>query len=157
MARIGIIGAGAYGTYGTALACVARRAGHEVVPWAHEPEVVSAARGAVTDYFFHQQGAQPPAFQVGAHDDREFRVEVIRVGDRAHHAPCLGVRIAIVHAGDERHLAVAINLGETRERVVRGRTHRMDTWNAPAFVRLRAAHLARDVRGTVCENCIAYS
>jgi len=33
----------------------------------------------------------------------------------------------------------------------------MDAWNSPGFVKLRAAHLARDVRGTVCEKCIAYS
>jgi MoaA/NifB/PqqE/SkfB family radical SAM enzyme len=33
----------------------------------------------------------------------------------------------------------------------------MDAWNSEAFVRLRAAHLKRDVRGTVCEKCIAYS
>ena len=33
----------------------------------------------------------------------------------------------------------------------------MEAWNAPAFVTLREAHLARDVRGTVCENCIAYA
>jgi hypothetical protein len=32
----------------------------------------------------------------------------------------------------------------------------MDAWNSPAFVNLRAAHLKKDVRGTVCENCIAY-
>ena len=33
----------------------------------------------------------------------------------------------------------------------------MEAWNSPAFVHLRAAHLRKDVRGTVCENCIAYS
>jgi hypothetical protein len=32
----------------------------------------------------------------------------------------------------------------------------METWNAPAFVKLREAHLRKDVRGTVCESCIAY-
>ena len=32
----------------------------------------------------------------------------------------------------------------------------MDAWNSEAFVKLRAGHLKRDVRGTVCENCIAY-
>ena len=32
----------------------------------------------------------------------------------------------------------------------------MEAWNSPAFVNLRAAHLRKDVRGTVCENCIAY-
>ena len=32
----------------------------------------------------------------------------------------------------------------------------MDAWNSDAFVGLRAAHLRKDVRGTVCENCIAY-
>ncbi|MGE4219754.1 MAG: NAD(P)H-dependent glycerol-3-phosphate dehydrogenase [Alphaproteobacteria bacterium] len=39
MGRIAIIGGGAWGT---ALACVARRAGHEAVLWAREPEVVEA-------------------------------------------------------------------------------------------------------------------
>ena len=32
-----------------------------------------------------------------------------------------------------------------------------DGWNSPAFQQLRAAHLARDVRGTVCESCAAGS
>ena len=32
----------------------------------------------------------------------------------------------------------------------------MDAWNSQPFVQLRAAHLKKDVRGTVCENCIAY-
>ena len=32
----------------------------------------------------------------------------------------------------------------------------MDAWNSPDFVRLREAHLKKDVRGTVCENCLAY-
>lgn len=31
-----------------------------------------------------------------------------------------------------------------------------EAWNSPAFVRLREAHLRRDVRGTVCEKCVAY-
>ena len=39
MARIGIIGAGAFGT---ALACVMRRSGHDTVIWAREPDIVSA-------------------------------------------------------------------------------------------------------------------
>ena len=33
----------------------------------------------------------------------------------------------------------------------------MDAWNAPAFVKLREAHLKKDVSGTVCERCVAYS
>lgn len=32
----------------------------------------------------------------------------------------------------------------------------MEAWNSAPFVALRAAHLRKDVRGTVCENCIAY-
>lgn len=39
MARVGVIGGGAFGT---ALACIARRAGHDTVIWALEQEVVSA-------------------------------------------------------------------------------------------------------------------
>ena len=32
----------------------------------------------------------------------------------------------------------------------------LDAWNSAHFVALRAAHLRKDVRGTVCENCVAY-
>lgn len=39
MARVGVIGGGAFGT---AVACVLRRSRHDVVLWAREPEVVSA-------------------------------------------------------------------------------------------------------------------
>lgn len=39
MARIGVIGGGAFGT---AMACVVRRSGHDTVIWAREPDVVSA-------------------------------------------------------------------------------------------------------------------
>lgn len=38
MARVGIVGGGAFGT---AMACVLRRSGHEVTVWAREPEVVA--------------------------------------------------------------------------------------------------------------------
>lgn len=39
MARIGVIGGGAFGT---AMACVVRRSGHEVMLWAREPEVAAS-------------------------------------------------------------------------------------------------------------------
>lgn len=32
----------------------------------------------------------------------------------------------------------------------------MAAWNSEAFKALRAAHLAKDVRGTACEECVAY-
>lgn len=32
----------------------------------------------------------------------------------------------------------------------------MEAWNSQAFVKLREAHLRRDVSGTVCEKCLAY-
>lgn len=33
----------------------------------------------------------------------------------------------------------------------------MEAWNSEKFVALRAAHLKRDVTGTVCQDCVAYS
>jgi MoaA/NifB/PqqE/SkfB family radical SAM enzyme len=33
----------------------------------------------------------------------------------------------------------------------------MEGWNSPAFVELRKAHLKKDVSGTICESCVAYS
>ena len=32
----------------------------------------------------------------------------------------------------------------------------MQGWNSPAFVKLREAHLRKDVTGTICESCVAY-
>ena len=32
----------------------------------------------------------------------------------------------------------------------------MEGWNSPGFVALRRAHLKKDVRGTICESCVAY-
>jgi len=32
----------------------------------------------------------------------------------------------------------------------------MEGWNSEAFVTLRAAHLRKDVTGTICESCVAY-
>ena len=32
----------------------------------------------------------------------------------------------------------------------------MEAWNSVLFVKLRAAHLKKDVSGTVCEKCVAY-
>ena len=33
----------------------------------------------------------------------------------------------------------------------------MEAWNCDKFVKLREAHLRKDVAGTVCEDCVAYS
>jgi radical SAM protein with 4Fe4S-binding SPASM domain len=32
----------------------------------------------------------------------------------------------------------------------------MQAWGSPEFVKLREAHLRKDVKGTVCEQCVAY-
>ena len=32
----------------------------------------------------------------------------------------------------------------------------MQGWNSESFVKLRHAHLAKDVKGTICEDCVAY-
>jgi len=37
-----------------------------------------------------------------------------------------------------------------------GETPFLEAWHSPAFQQLREAHLRQDVRGTACENCIAY-
>lgn len=55
---IGIIGAGAYGT---ALACVMRRAGNDVILWAREPEVVTAINRDAENPLFLKGVRLPPA------------------------------------------------------------------------------------------------
>jgi len=57
MARIGIIGAGAYGT---ALACVMRRSGNNVVIWAREREVTAALNRDAENPLFLKGVPLPP-------------------------------------------------------------------------------------------------
>lgn len=64
MARIGIVGGGAFGT---AMACVLRRSGHEVTLWAREPEVVAALNETRTNPFFLKGASLPPGIRAVAH------------------------------------------------------------------------------------------
>jgi len=57
MARIGIIGGGAFGT---ALSCVMRRRGHEVCLWAREREVVAAINASGTNPAYLRGIRLPP-------------------------------------------------------------------------------------------------
>ena len=60
MARIGIVGGGAFGT---AMACVLRRAGHEIDLWAREPEVVAAINRDAANPLFLQGVALVPGIR----------------------------------------------------------------------------------------------
>jgi glycerol-3-phosphate dehydrogenase (NAD(P)+) len=60
MACIGIVGGGAFGT---AMACVLRRAGHEVGLWAREPEVVQAINREAANPLFLKGVALAPGIR----------------------------------------------------------------------------------------------
>ena len=57
MSSVGIIGGGAFGT---AMACVISRSGHEVTIWAREPEVVAAVNADSTNALFLKGVPLPP-------------------------------------------------------------------------------------------------
>ena len=74
MSRIGIVGGGAFGT---AMACVLRRSGHEVTLWAREPEVVAAINREARNPRFLDGVALPPGIAAtgdmgAAVEDAEF-------------------------------------------------------------------------------------
>jgi glycerol-3-phosphate dehydrogenase (NAD(P)+) len=74
MARVGIVGGGAFGT---AMACVLRRSRHEVMLWAREPEVVAAINREGANPFFLQgasldRGIRATASLAAAVDGAEF-------------------------------------------------------------------------------------
>ena len=60
MSRVAIIGGGAFGT---AMACVVRRSGHEVLIWAREPEVAAAIRAEATNRLFLPGVALPAGIE----------------------------------------------------------------------------------------------
>lgn len=64
MSRIGIIGGG---SFGTAMACVVRRSGHDVVIWAREAEIAAAINAERTNPVFLKDVVLPPG--IAATDD----------------------------------------------------------------------------------------
>jgi glycerol-3-phosphate dehydrogenase (NAD(P)+) len=60
MLRVGIIGGGAFGT---AMACVVSRSGHEVLLWAREPEVAAGINTAASNHVFLPEVPLPPAIK----------------------------------------------------------------------------------------------
>src|SRR5512145_2480680 len=58
MSRVAVIGGGAFGT---AMACVLSRAGHEVLVWAREPEVAAGINADATNQAFLRDVPLPPA------------------------------------------------------------------------------------------------
>jgi glycerol-3-phosphate dehydrogenase (NAD(P)+) len=74
MSRVGIIGGGAFGT---AMACVVCRSGHDVLVWAREPEVVGAINADATNPLFLPGLTLPRAVRAtgdlaAATEDRDF-------------------------------------------------------------------------------------
>jgi len=64
MSRVGIIGGG---SFGTAMACVVRRSGHDVIVWAREPEIAAAMNaGAINPVFL--PGVTLPPGVAATHD-----------------------------------------------------------------------------------------
>jgi glycerol-3-phosphate dehydrogenase (NAD(P)+) len=64
MSRVSVIGGGAFGT---AMACVVRRSGHEVLLWAREPEVAAAINNQSLNPLFLQGVKLPPGI-TATHD-----------------------------------------------------------------------------------------
>jgi glycerol-3-phosphate dehydrogenase (NAD(P)+) len=73
MARVGIVGGGAFGT---AMACVLRRRGHQVDLWAREPEVVASINHQAANPHFLQGVALVPGIHattsMGVMEQAEF-------------------------------------------------------------------------------------
>ena len=77
-----------------------------------------AARALVVDQLAHQQFAQTAALEVGAHDDAELGIDVVRVGHGAHHAQRLLLAGGVRRIGADRHkrhLALVVDLGQARQ------------------------------------------
>ena len=72
MARVGIIGGGAFGT---AMACVVRRSGHDVVLWAREPEVAASQHFSAALALLHKSALNNAADLLDLHAESQQKVE----------------------------------------------------------------------------------
>jgi glycerol-3-phosphate dehydrogenase (NAD(P)+) len=91
MARIGIVGGGAFGT---ALACVLRRSRHEVGLWAREPEVVAAINRERRNPLFLEGVDLPPGIAATADMGAAVQgAELVLLAPPAQHMRALAVSL----------------------------------------------------------------
>ena len=91
--RIGIVGAGAWGT---ALALVARRAGREVVIWAHEPEVADDINARHINPLYLPGVALDPKILATTDPAEAVKVDAVLLAPPAQHMRRLARQLATV-------------------------------------------------------------
>lgn len=91
MARIGIVGGGAFGT---AMACVLRRAEHTVDLWAREPEVVAAINGEGANPFFLKGVALVPGIRATTDMAAMREAELVLLAPPAQHMRAVTMALA---------------------------------------------------------------
>ncbi|MSO72771.1 MAG: NAD(P)-dependent glycerol-3-phosphate dehydrogenase [Rhodospirillaceae bacterium] len=138
MQRVGIIGAGAWGT---ALAVVARRAGRDVVIWALEREVIAAVNDRHCNTLYLPEVALDPAIIATADVARSANVDIVMLVAPAQHlrgvcvslAPHLkpGIPVVSCAKGIERGTSALMTdvVGETLPQAV------MMVLSGPTFAR----------------------
>jgi glycerol-3-phosphate dehydrogenase (NAD(P)+) len=82
MARIGIVGGGAFGT---AMACVLRRKGHDIDLWAREPEVVGAINREHANPLFLKGVALQPGIRATAEIAVMSEADIVLLAPPAQH------------------------------------------------------------------------
>lgn len=156
MARIGIIGAGAYGT---ALACVMRRGGNDVVMWAREAEVVTAINGEAENPLFLKGVKLPPGIRASGDLASAAAADILLLAPPAQHMRSVttqlrphlltGTPIVTCAKGIERGTCalmsqvIAATLPQARLAVLSGPSFAADiAADKPAGVTLACADLA---------------
>jgi glycerol-3-phosphate dehydrogenase (NAD(P)+) len=91
MARIGIVGGGAFGT---AMACVLRRNGHRIDLWAREPEVVEAINRDGTNPLFLKGVALQPGIRATTDMALMGEAEVVLLAPPAQHMRAVTLALA---------------------------------------------------------------
>lgn len=156
MTCIGIVGAGAYGT---ALACVVRRGGNEVILWAREPEVAAAIMRDAENPLFLKGVPLPPGIIATNDLSQAAAADVVLLAPPAQHMravttqlrPCLsrGKPVVTCSKGIERGTCalmsqvIAETLPQARTAVLSGPSFAADiAADLPAGVTLACADLA---------------
>jgi glycerol-3-phosphate dehydrogenase (NAD(P)+) len=152
MARIGIIGAGAYGT---ALACVVRRDGNDVVIWAREPEVAAAINRDAENPVFLKRVRLPPGITATNDLAQAANAEILLLAPPAQHMRAIttqlqpylkdGTPLVTCSKGIERGTCALMSqvIGETLPRA------RFAVLSGPSF----AADIAVDLPAGVTLAC----
>ena len=108
-------------------------------------QFVDAAAARIVDDAGHQQLSEPLALERGTDDQGEVGDDIVGVGDDAHLAERAFAAVRVAFDGDQRHLALVVDLRKARQQLARQLAHGVEEAHARILGGQRGEQVAQRV------------